>query len=309
VAMPNGFLIGWTDNDLYLSEAYHPHAWPPEYVVSTEYPVVGLGVFGSTCVICTQGYPSSLSGVKPATTSLIKSNTNEPCLSRGSIVSTPDGVYYASQNGLMAVTPAGFQNITRELITREDWIRKFSPQFLRAARYQNGYLALRAVPNATQRSGFFLDPTALKVALTEFSELDTAVNIHGDVWSGEVFLLDDEQVWQWDPPTDDMWPVWWTSKEFQFPRKVNMGCYAVYWDEARFSPNDYGTDILPSDVHVRFRVFADRRLVYDQTVPHNGMPIKLPSGFKSDIWQFEVRARAPVYSVHIASTTKELRNV
>ena len=66
---------------------------------------------------------------------------------------------------------------------------------------------------------------------------------------------------------------------------------------------------MPTTEKVRFKVFADRTLVYDQVVPRNGRPVRLPSGFKADIWQFEIRARAPVYSLHVASTVKELRNV
>ena len=31
IAMPNGFLIGFDGNNIYMSEAYHFHAWPAEY--------------------------------------------------------------------------------------------------------------------------------------------------------------------------------------------------------------------------------------------------------------------------------------
>jgi hypothetical protein len=33
----------------------------------------------------------------------------------------------------------------------------------------------------------------------------------------------------------------------------------------------------------------------------------MPSGFKADVWQFEIKSRAPVYTLHVASTVKELR--
>ena len=84
---------------------------------------------------------------KPATCSFTKATTGEPCLSRGSIVSTPDGVVYASQNGLILVGPSGIQNVTEQLITKDEWIKDYAPQYLRAVRYQNGYLALRMPPN------------------------------------------------------------------------------------------------------------------------------------------------------------------
>ena len=102
-----------------MSEAYHWHAWPDAYKYATETPIVGLGVIGQTCVVCTQGYPATVTGSKPATCSFTKATADEPCLSRGSIVSTPQGVIYASQNGLVLVGPNGIQNVTEKLITRE----------------------------------------------------------------------------------------------------------------------------------------------------------------------------------------------
>jgi hypothetical protein len=317
IAMPNGFLIGFdkyvagssAGNNIYMSEAYHFHAWPAEYKYSTETPIVGLGVLGQTCVVATQGFPATVTGSKPATCSFTKASTGEPCLSRGSIVSTPRGVIYASQNGLMMVGPGGIDNITQQLITKEEWGQLYSPQYLRAVRYQNGYLALRAPPSGN-RSAFYIDPTDLKVALTELSDLDSAVSFNNDFWSGEIFLLMPSMIRHWDPPGPNMAPVIWKSKEFQYPFKENFAVYAIYWDDARFSNDPWGaSSVMPVTEHVHFTVYAGRNVVYDQTVPKNGAQVRLGSGFKSDIWQFEIRSRAPIYSLHVASTAKELKGV
>lgn len=311
VAMPNGFLVGWTDSDIYMSVPYQPHAWPVEYIVSTEYPIVGMGVVGNSCIVATQGYPSVLTGVEPASTSFTKLNSIEPCLSRGSIVSTLQGVYYASQNGIVGVTPGGINTVTDSMITREQWIRKFNPDYLRAVRYQNGYLGLRCVPEPAKRSAFYLDPTQAEVAITELTDFDFAANVVSDVWSGEVFVLKDEKVWRWDAPSDNLVPLRWKSKEYQLPTEVNLGVYAVYWDQDRFLLNTFDGEpgIIDVDVPVRILVWCNRRLVYDQNVPvnRNGKQMRLPTGFMGDIWQFEIRARAPVYSFIVAQTPRELR--
>jgi hypothetical protein len=309
IAMPNGFLIGFDGNNVYMSEAYHWHAWPAEYKQATETPIVGLGILGQTCVVCTQGYPTTITGIKPATCSFTKATTGEPCLARGSIVATPDGVIYSSQNGLILVGPSGINNVTEKFITKDEWIRYYAPQYLRAVRYQNGYLALRMPPSPTPRSAFYLDPTDLKVALTELSDFANIVAINVDFWSGEVFPLKAGMIQRWDPPTDDLMPVQWLSKEFQYQYQENFAAYSIYWDETRYSSNPYGTPVLPVAERVHFKVYADRRLVYDQMVPKNGRGVRLGSGFKADIWQFEIRARAPVYSLHVASTMKELKGV
>ena len=218
---------------------------------------------------------------------------------------------YASQNGLVLIGPGGIQNVTAQLVTREKWLRNYTPDKIRAVKFQDGYLALRDLPSPTVNSGFFLDPTSLKVALTEMTEFDTVNNLVGDFWSGEVFLLDTGTVQRWNPPTDDLMPVVWRSKEFQYVFEENFACYAIYWDQDRYnlSAKTYAPTVMPINQEVWFQVWANRRSIYNQKVPKNGAPIRLPSGFKADIWQFEVRARAPVYSVHVASTMKELKSV
>lgn len=319
VAMPNGFLIGFDDNNVYMSESYRWHAWPPEYKYATETPIVGLGVIGQTCVVCTQGYPTTVTGSKPQACSFTKATAGEPCLSRSSIVSTPNGVIYASQNGLNIVHAGGINNVTQELITRDDWVKNYAPQFLRGVRYQNGYLALRQYPDGASgnpepaRSGFFIDPSQLRVALTELSDFEDLENLNIDFFSGEVFLIKSGEIFQWDPPPsttpEPLMPTRWRSKEFQHTFQENFTAYAIHWDAARYSNVAYGEDVLDTDEQVRFRVWADRVLRYDQEVPLNGRPVRLPSGFKAEIWQFEIAARAPVYSLHIASTMKELKQV
>lgn len=308
VLMPNGFLIGWDGSDIYFSEPYKLHLWPAEYIVSTEFPIVGMGVFGQTCAVLTQGYPATISGVIPATTSLTKSTVFEPCLSRGGIVSTPDGVLYPSPNGLVAISSGGINVVTQQLITREQWRSNYNPDYIRAVRYQQGYLALRAGPGTSDRSAFMLDLSDLRTALTEFSEFDTAHNVQGDIWSGEVFTVQPSQLQQHDPPGNKWLPFRWRSKEFQYPVKTNFSSYALFWDAARFdNTSTEATDILASGVAAHLKVWADRVLVYDQNVPLNMEAVRLPSGFKATLWQFEITARAPVYAFHIASSLKELR--
>jgi len=331
VSMPNGFLVAfdkavetpagsgnWVGgNNIYMSEQYRFHAWPHAYKYATEALIVGLGILGQTCVIATQGYPATLTGVKPGACTFTKATVDEPCLSRGSIVSSPSGVIYASQNGLINVGPNGIENVTRTLVNREEWGKNYLPQYLRGVRYQAGYLALRMPPSPGVRSGYFIDPSELKVALTEFSDMENIRNLIADFWSGEIFILKTDGTLQlWDPPIDsaghknnDLMPVRWRSKEFQFPYNENFGAYAVYWDPARYSANPYGSSVLPVGQQVRLKVWANRFLVYDQEVPRCGQPVRLPSGFKADLWQFELAARAPVYSLHVASTIKELKSV
>src|SRR6185437_5215371 len=122
VPMPNGMIAGWdTENNIWFCEPYRPHAWPVEYVVSVQYPIIGLGVCGQTLVICTEGFPYWAYGVNPSVVSLNMIQAPEPCQSRASIVSAPEGVYYASPNGLVLANMGSAINVTRRLMTKDQW--------------------------------------------------------------------------------------------------------------------------------------------------------------------------------------------
>ena len=56
---------------------------------------------------------------------------------------------------------------------------------------------------------------------------------------------------------------------------------------------------------VRVIVYANGETVLDTVVTDENM-IHLPTGFKRDLWQFELVSNVDVYSMHVASTGREL---
>jgi len=65
---------------------------------------------------------------------------------------------------------------------------------------------------------------------------------------------------------------------------------------------------LDADRAMRIRIWANRQLVFDEQFDET-QTVRLPSGFKSDLWQFEVLTRVPVMQVALAETAKELASV
>lgn len=64
---------------------------------------------------------------------------------------------------------------------------------------------------------------------------------------------------------------------------------------------------VPGD-GVRLRVYNRQELVYSALINDEEM-VRLPSGFKSDVWQVEVVGNARLFAIHMAETGKELKNV
>ena len=295
-AMPNGIFVGWKANTLYFSDNFRPHAWPSALAITVQHDVVGLGVFGNTCVVCTSGAPAAVTGVKSSTMTLTQTTTAAPCLSRGSIVSGVEGVYFASDNGLVLFGPSGIKVVTEEVIDRDQWLTDYKPLTLRACYTRGQYIALRGADGA--RDGFMMSPVIQSTGLNGVvaaSVFTDAKDIGVDLWSGRGWLIDNGALYEWQPAGGTNSTLRWRSKEVHIPEPGNMSVSQVFFDEAGAT--------------VRMRVWADRRLVYDQPVTGNGNEFRLPSGFKATIWQLEIEANTTVHSVHMASTVTELRGV
>ena len=220
VSMPNGMMAGWRGNEIWFCEPYLPHAWPSIYTLSVDSTVVGLGVVGQTLVICTDGFPYAATGVSPSTMALSKIATYEPCLSRGSIISTQNGVLYASPNGIVLAAYGLVQNATEQLATKDRWQDLIQPETLRASRVGANYYAWGS-PGAGcfdpigydttsfQQEDFSSAFSGILVSLIDprvaWTSLEYAAfvteNVLTDVWTGEVLLIRNNQVLWLDTTT------------------------------------------------------------------------------------------------------------
>src|SRR5574343_213278 len=367
VVMPNGYLVGWSGRRLVFSEPYRPHAWPAEYELSTEFEIVGLCVWGSTLIIGTKSQPYIGQGVTPASFTLQKMDAIEPCLSRRGMVATVAGAYYPSINGLALLNSNGVQIVTQDLLTKEEWAR-YNPSNLYAAALGLQYIAF----NATN-FGIIFNPTEPKTKLVELDRFIGVVGIETDRYTGNVNLIADDRVYDWDP--EDVERLWWRwrSKEFHLPKQVNFGAVKI-----KFNTSDYE---IGADVEATYGAYNDLRfadgplnelaghalndveleytdpgmteeIVYDAQIPQWRTPlgggpmypltslstqqagvrfiayivrgaerikkfdkvvyteniIRLPTGFKHDVWQFEILSNTHVYSIQIGETGKDLAN-
>ena len=367
VVMPNGYLVGWVGRRLLFSEPYLPHAWPAQYEQSTEFDIVGLGVYGSTLVICTESQPYFGRGVNPFSFSKTKVDAVEPCLSRRGIVSTVMGVVYPSINGLVLANNSGVRVVTSDILTKEEWA-VYLPASLYASQLGLEYIAFNA-----SNFGFIFDPMN---PLAKFIELDAFSKVEGietDRYSGNVLLLQNNRVYDFDPEGTTRVQWHWQSKLYHFPKPLNFGAarfnmeaggvsgafdiegkfrpyntaffaaitaqpgklarlntlnhgalngtgpaqnkgLVASWTDPEFRSPLGGSFLFPLNflsltvTAVRFIVKIAEKTVLD-TIISNEKIIRMPTGFKSDKWQFELNGNLKVYSLQIAETPKQLAGV
>lgn len=365
VAHPGGFLVGFSGRDLWISEPYQPHAWPVQYIQTVQTEIVGIAIYNNCIIVMTTSHPYIANGMSPLSITLQKLDSIDPCVSRRSIATTLEGVYYASPQGIVKNDSTLSTLVTEQLFTREEWQEQFSPTTVYAAPYGLQYIAFD-----TSAAGFIFSPAEQLAPLTTLDRFSYVAAIQIDQYSGDVYLVQSSQVRLWDPPASIPYSYTWQSKEFDLPKPVNFGAFRLKFNSNPVSVSasqlaDYTTFnnarianplsplnwaaigtarqtyeaaggrlglIPPANYQIKnpiggsplfnisalltnssaVQVYVKARDLsgnwntqYTGTVSIEGT-VRLPSGFKSDVWQVELIGNTNVYSFTMAETAKEL---
>lgn len=342
LSMPNGMAVGFKDNELWFCEPYRPHAWPPGYVITTEFPIIGIGVSGMAVVAATSGTPYIAQGTAPANMSLIKLPNEEPCTSRDSVLGTGNGVYYTSQKGLIQVNPSGSAINTTELwITRERWSALTPQKNLRAVLQSSCYFAFGSVvgtDNSVAQQGFTIElntgdaqsftiwpqPGGHRVGFGKLvapNNVDV-VNLFNDPWTGITCILQGSAVYYYDftDTAPAIQSYSWTSKIYQQKAKDDFSAMRVFFTVPPNTPTQNATrntadtddpswNTLQTGQYGIVYVYGDGNLVTTRELRTSGELLRIASGQKYEQWQWKIQARVNISNIQAASTVKELRNV
>ena len=345
IAMPNGILAGFTDNQVWFCEPYLPHAWPVAYMMTVGAPIVGLGVFGQTLVVCTTQTPYLLTGSQPGAMSQEKVPLPEPCVSKKSITSDQSGVLYASPNGLVSIAPGQADVVTRQLFTRDEWQLYASSLFVGVI-YQNMYLGF--YQSGSTKAALVImrgdSPPLINLSVAAqavFVARSTATVYYVDPNDNLLYTLDGDTV-------NNMF-YQWQSKKFVLPEPTNfavmkaqldwdaissvaaynavvaqiIAANQAYWatGATRFSTvnrvplnslrlNGSVLEPIPTiqDVrNVQILLFANGVQVYSTGVTSQE-PIRLPAGGKEYLWEIKVTGNVGLREFAMANAVGELRN-
>lgn len=335
ITMSNGMVAGFRENEIWFCEPFRMHAWPAIYTLVVEYPIVGLGVTDQSLIVCTEGFPHVATGTRPEAITVAKVAGLLPCTSRGSIISTVDGVFFSSSEGLVLANAGGVNVVTKELIRKDKWLQLVTTSTLRAVRLGAAYYAFGAARFGIfeetafeetafeqedlggAKRGLLIDPTSQIVAFNLMSSEDPVSNIFMDAWSGEVFVIKGNKT-MWLDISDTQQrrgPFVWRSKIFQPSIMKNFQAMKVYFNVL---PNTPALNPVPDTALVQslkadqwglVRLYADGRHVFTRELRKSGEQFRLPSGFRADFWQWEIEARVEIDNIQAATSPTELRTV
>lgn len=195
VSLPGGVLAGFRENELCYSEPGVPYAWPPRYRQSMDWPIVGLGVWGSTVTVCTTAIPYRAIGHDPSAVAVERGDLVYPCRAKRSILSMESGVVFASDRGLVFDGFGGTVLITDAFYDREAWQAGVLMDVLFAMDFDGRYYGFWPI-NANEAGAIVFDPAEKLGALsTNNVMVDGAWT---DPETGVAYVVDDEGVKEWD---------------------------------------------------------------------------------------------------------------
>ena len=294
VTMPNGLLAGFTGNQVWFCEPYLPHAWPASYMLTTDYPIVGLGVFGNSLFVGTTRNPYMITGTTPSSMMQEKLPMVQPCVSKKSIVSDQYGVLYASPNGLASVAPGTQEVISNALYTRDEW-QALNPSTMIGAVYNNMYFGFYQTTGGARSSIVILRGDNPPLATFDSNAKARFVESN----TGNVYYLSaaDNKIYSLDSSISGNTVFQWKSKKFLQPKPMTYASLQLHADY------DYMT--AHSGSYVTVNLYAEGTLVFTSNITGN-LPVRLPSMTRSYIWEIELIGNVPVRRVAIATSVAEL---
>lgn len=285
VSMPNGIVAGFDRNYVAFCEPYTPYAWPVEYQITTEHPVVGLGVFGQTLFVGTRGFPYLISGADSATMSAQKLDVAQACTSKRSIVSLGGGVFYACPDGIAFTNGGNPEVVTQGLFAREDW-QALNPSSIVAVGYEGQYI-FRYSGNGG--GCFALDFAAKKLTRIDLS----ATAFFNDPVTDALFYLDGSAIKQ--AFNTGRRTGLWRSSKYVFPAQAGFAWVQIDGDQSPTTP-------------ATFRWYAEGSATPVYTVSITSVaPLRLPFGRYLE-HEIEVESAARISKVLVTSETRELQS-
>jgi hypothetical protein len=344
VSLQNGLFAAYKDSTVYVSDWNAPHAWPYEHKVTIDYPIVGLGSFGNTIVVCTEAAPVLIVVQDPTNPTVKAVQENCPCVSADSIVNTRNGVIFASQNGLVLINSTSPTCITEKLITQDEWL-PLHPESLKGAFLNNTYY------------GFFTNPTDKAAGLIfDLASYTYSTVYNSIVSSGLVFTTQPAKVIYNDIEQSQLYVCYplengtqyslcsfasdsRINKSFRWRSKVNVSPQGLFnlsaarvmmtsqssqkenehiW-EGKLTGSSLAARVMDgepingwcktnelelADATV-FNYYVDGELKYSREVK-DSKPFRLPSGFRGETIEVEVKSNAYIHSITLASSMGEL---
>lgn len=287
----NGLYACFRGNELLLSEPFIAYAFPTNYRITTEDPIVALGYVDGTIIVLTTGRPYLAAGSDPKSLQIIHLPLEQACVSARSVGNLPGGVVYASPDGLMLFTSGDQTLLTSQTFTREQW-QALRPETLLGTVHDGRYVAFFAGSN----QGLLFSIGAKDVVRVQLPDNWAVRSVYHHSEDDCVYLSIDtpegSAVYQWE--AGESLPYQWRSKPFFTSALTCPAAVRVEGEQTRknvVSVSLFGPDEQWPRARMRL---ADNRAK------------RLPTTRAEKLWSLELRGTATVYEARLGGSIEGL---
>lgn len=286
---PSQFLVGFSDQELCVSVAGQPHAWPVAWRQKVDYPIVAIAVIGTAILVTTTADPYYVTGTSPdGLTAPERLGVSQSCVSKRGMVDAGFYALYPSPDGLVRVGQGVEDIVTANIMDRADW-QALTPSTITGAFHDGKYYGFY---NNGTSEGFILDLETGDLSYTDIYATATFV----DKVTDTLYLQVGDDIVSWNTGTDDLMDSW-KSKRFFAPRPITPGV----------------AQILADEYPITFKLYASldpdtpdtMTLKHTQTVTSEE-PFRLPGGYKTKRVEAIVTG-GKWHTVNIAERMADLR--
>ena len=290
--MANGIIAGFSGRDVYFCEPYIPHAWPVNYAVTVDSPVVALVSLDTTLVVLTRERPYFVQGSSPEFMTVVEADIAQGCISPRSAVAVNGEVYFVSPDGLVKTSPRGSSIVTEALFSYAQWNETVKADSIHAYTHDLKYFGFVQGSDTSQNSFIYDIPTG-EFVITDQRPTTAFVDLRLD----KMYVVNNSLsnlIRRWGGGSPLAYE--WKSKVFSMLSEVSFSMIQV-------EAETYGLNNTP----LVCEVYADGSLLHTITVTRRGL-YRLPSILARD-WQFRLTGRDEVFNVALAQSGAELASV
>ena len=289
MTLPNGILCAWKANELWFSEAYKPWAWPPTYVKPLPNAIVGGIAHGSGAIITTTANPYAVSGVSPDAMTTSRINVDQAGVSKWSLAVVDGAAMYASHDGLVVLNGGTASLVqSQKFFTRDVWRTRYAAGLsgMRFSVWDGRLIVFHAAGAFTP---FMIRLDEADGTLTDLPDFSAKCAFVSQL-SDQCYYALGTNIYQFNGGSDQT--ATWQSREVVLLKPVNFGVIQT---------------VTTGSWTIYF--YADGVLKHTQAVAEGKNVYRLPSGYKSDRWQYKITGTGRFRELRVAQAGSELASL
>lgn len=338
-SLPNGCFVGFTENEVCLSDPYLPYSWPIQNRYQFASRCIALGQVGNSVVLLTDSYPIMLTGSDPEAMSPAAMETYAPCLGKRGAVNVGGGMMYQSNDGIWLASIGAIRLMTSSIYRIDEWT-PMNPSSFDAAFHDGKYIAVHEPIGGDGKQIMVIDITEMDSVVTVDDYADA---LYRNDYDGQLYTAKGARILRWDADDLRRYISEWTSVEIQLSQPTNFSVAQVHANFSEVVPPDEsvleanqaliaeGPDavggFLLSGNFLDFEFNGSNLVPYNPPTPRtvqlviyegeepkfakqvqSARPFRLPSGFKSEKVRVGINASVQCYSASLAESTEELKD-